>query len=393
MPTLATALRRPFIRCRNRPSISELAFLSAIAEAGSVGIAPKPERDATYDVLRGLAIVTMLCANVVGYVSPSSEHPLWLRLYGSFAAPLFIALAGLSAALGVRNKGYGFGYFLKRGALIIATAALIIDVAIWHVLPFTTYDVLYVIGFGFMALFFFEKLSLTWKVLVILISFAASPILQHYLGYADLPSEYDLSGKLTATIAHPTTIWQHWLIDGWFPVFPWIGFAFVGSVMLVVKERLGSYRDWRVVVTSFVAAVAGAAILWRYSFAGLVKERGHYDEIFYPPTIGYVVLAVGVLGLLAAAVERSAAHKAFFPLHVLGRASMFIYILHTAIAQFAILPYFAIPGTETMTGSFAASMVVYGLITVACFLAALALYFVKRRWKIRNFVLRFFVGS
>jgi len=358
-----------------------------------VGIAPKAERDATYDVLRGLAILTMLCANVIGYVSPTSTHPLWLRLYGSFAAPMFIALAGLSGALGVRNKGYGFGYFFKRGALIIVTGALVIDVAIWKILPFTTYDVLYVIGLAFMALFFFEKLSLTWKALVILLSFSAAPILQHYLGYTDLPSEYDLKGRLTESITHPTPIWQHWLVDGWFPVFPWIGFAFVGSVMLEVKRKLGSFRDWRFVLACFVAACTGALVLWRYSFAGLQKARGYYDEIFYPPTLGYVVLAVGTLGLLAAAVERSAAHKAFFPVQVLGRASMFIYVLHTALVQFTIIPYFSVPGTDKMSGSLTESFVVYGLVTVVCFLAALALHFAKRRWKIRNFVLRFYVGS
>lgn len=356
-------------------------------------MAPKAERDATYDVLRGLAIITMLCANVVGYVSPVGEHPLWLRIYGSFAAPLFIALAGLSGALGVRNKGYGLGYFLKRGLLIIGTGALLIDVAIWHILPFTTYDVLYVIGLAFIALFFFQKLGLTGRAVSVLVCFGAAPVLQHYLGYTDYPSEYDLQGRLTATIARPTHIWQHWLIDGWFPVFPWIGFAFVGSLMLDIKDKLGSFRNWRVVVASLFATVVGSIGLWQLSYATLQKERGHYDEIFYPPSFFYAVLAVGVLGLLAAAVERSASHKAFFVLHILGRASMFIYILHTALVQFLILPHFSIPGTETMTGTFGDSMIVYGLVTLVCFLASLGLYFLKRKWKIQNFVLRFYLGS
>ncbi|MFO0590874.1 MAG: heparan-alpha-glucosaminide N-acetyltransferase domain-containing protein [Polyangiaceae bacterium] len=358
-----------------------------------MGIAPKAERDATYDVLRGLAIITMLCANVIGYVSPTSAHPLWLRFYGSFAAPLFVTLAGLSGAMGVRNKGYGFGYFFKRGALIILTGSLLIDVAIWRILPFTTYDVLYVIGFAFMALFFFEKLSLTWKTLVVLLSFAASPILQRLLGYTDTPSEYDLHGRLTVTMAHPTPIWQHWLVDGWFPVFPWIGFAFVGSLMLDIKKHLGSFRDWRVVLGSLLLAVVGGVTLWRFSFASLLHERGAYDEIFYPPTLSYLVLAVGVLGLLAAAVEGIAAHPAFFPVSVLGRASMFIYILHTAIVQFVVLPRFTAPETEIATGTLGDSFIVYGLMTLVCLLAALALHFIKRKWKIRNFVLRFYVGS
>lgn len=349
-------------------------------------------RDETYDVLRGLAIVTMLCANVIGYVSQPSLHPLWLRYYGSFAAPLFITLSGLVAAMGVRNKSYGFIYFLQRGALIIATGALI-DVAIWRVLPFTTYDVLYLIGLGFIALYFFEKLSLSRKAAVVLLVIAASPVLQHYLGYTDHPTEYDLSGKLTTPIKHPTPLWQHWLVDGWFPVFPWIAFSFLGSVMLDVKARLGSYRDRRVVAASLLTTVAGAAVFGKYSFAEVLTDRGPYDEVFYPPTLGYVALAVGLLMLLTVALEGTASHAIFYPLRTFGRASMFIYILHTALVQFAIIPYFTDPKTDRATGTLTDSFVVYGLVTLVCFLAALLLHLVKRRWKFRNFFLRFYLGS
>ena len=353
----------------------------------------KPDRDSTYDVLRGLAILTMLCANVVGYVTPAAEHPLWLRIYGSFAAPLFITLAGLVASLGIRSKGYGFVYFLKRGLLIIGTAALVIDVAIWRILPFTTYYVLYLIGYGFIVLFFFEKLRLPGKIAVIVLVIAATPLLQRYLGYADLPSEYDLRGRLTSQSLHKTTIWQHWLVDGWFPVFPWIAFAFLGGVMLEIKERFGSYRDWRVLGTSLIALVGGGAVFWKYSFAGLLVERGQYSEVFYPPTPAYVVVAIGVIGVLAAAVEGGAGGAVYFPVRLLGRASMFIYILHTALVEIVILPHFTDPKTEQLTGTLSEALVVYGLVTLVCFLVALALHFAKRRWKMRNFFLRFYLGS
>jgi uncharacterized membrane protein len=352
----------------------------------------KFKRDATYDVLRGLAILTMLCANVVGYVSLKDAHPLWLRVYGSFAAPLFITLAGLVAALGVRKKGYGIGYFLSRGLLIFATGVLI-DIAIWHIIPFTTYDVLYLIGFGFILLFFIEKLSLAWKIVVILMVFALAPILQHIFGYTDYPSEYYLSGAPTMQIKLDTPIWQHWLVDGWFPVFPWIGFAFLGSVMLDLKAKLGTFRDWRVAVASMVTGVIGVIMLWKVYFAQLMVNRGCYDEIFYPPTPAYILLAISAIGLLAATLDGSASHSGFFPLRVLGCASMFIYILHSALVQFVIQPYYADAETEEASGTLLDSLVVYGLVTLVCFLAALIIQVVKRRWKIRNFFFRFYFGS
>jgi len=351
----------------------------------------KSERDATYDVLRGIAILTMLCANVIGYVSLPGAHPLWIRFYGSFAAPLFITISGLVATLGVKNHRHGFGYFVTRGLLIVLTGA-VIDVAIWNVLPFTTYDVLYLIGFAFVLVYFFEKLSLAWKSVLILAVFAATPILQHYLGYTDYPSEYGLNGELTLDIALPTPIWQHWLVDGWFPVFPWLGFAFLGNVLLGIKERLGRFRDWRFAVAGLAAIGLGAVLLWR-SFGLLQSERGCYSEIFYPPVVGYLILAVGVVGWLCAVVDGIGGHPGFLPLRILGQTSLFIYILHTALVQLAVLPYFADPETEEATGSFADSLLVYGLVTLACFLPSLFMHFLKRRWTIRNFVFRLYFGG
>jgi hypothetical protein len=58
-----------------------------------------------------------------------------------------------------------------------------------------------------------------------------------------------------------------------------------------------------------------------------------------------------------------------------------------------ILPHFTDPKKDEVTGSLGESLVVYGLVTIVCFLAALALHFVKRRWKIRNFFFRFYFGS
>ena len=49
-------------------------------------------RSHAIDALRGAAIVTMFAANLAGpCLRP--PHPMWLRIYGSFAAPTFVLLA------------------------------------------------------------------------------------------------------------------------------------------------------------------------------------------------------------------------------------------------------------------------------------------------------------
>ena len=51
-------------------------------------------RDLSVDVLRGLAIVTMVAANLAAEML-RQPHPFWLRAYGSFAAPTFVVVAGM----------------------------------------------------------------------------------------------------------------------------------------------------------------------------------------------------------------------------------------------------------------------------------------------------------
>ena len=72
-----------------------------MAGSGSGG---NTARDSTVDALRGLAIATMVAANLASLVLPE-PHPFWFRLYGSFAAPTFILLSGMMVSLTWRRHG------------------------------------------------------------------------------------------------------------------------------------------------------------------------------------------------------------------------------------------------------------------------------------------------
>jgi uncharacterized membrane protein len=83
------------------------------------------QRDNTIDILRGLAIFTMVAANMSAdnYADP---HPYWFRIFGSFAAPTFVFLAGLMVSYTSFHKAHPFGYYLKRGIAIICIAELLL---------------------------------------------------------------------------------------------------------------------------------------------------------------------------------------------------------------------------------------------------------------------------
>jgi uncharacterized membrane protein len=167
-------------------------------------------RDRTIDILRGLAIFTMVAANMAGPVLVE-PHPFLFRFYGSFAAPLFILISGMMVALTTQTKGHDLKYFLVRGMLIIAVGAFI-DMLIWKIYPFTTVDVLYLIGISLPLAYLFQRLNTRYQCLIVISIFILTPFLQNIFGYADYPTEFFFpSGALTIIIENQTSILNHWV--------------------------------------------------------------------------------------------------------------------------------------------------------------------------------------
>src|SRR5688572_19522203 len=101
-----------------------------------------PARLRAIDALRGAAIVSMFAANLAGPCLEAT-HPLWLRIYGSFAAPAFVFLAGLMTTIGRRPAP--LLRLLWRAVVLLALGAAI-DVLCWGAAPFATFDVLYLLA-------------------------------------------------------------------------------------------------------------------------------------------------------------------------------------------------------------------------------------------------------
>src|SRR4051812_37681601 len=102
------------------------------------------KRDFSVDILRGVAITTMVAANAAPglLIEP---HPMYFRLYGTFAAAIFTFLSGVMVSLGEASKNYGFNHYLLRGFLILMVGCLL-DIIVWQKLPFISFDILYLIG-------------------------------------------------------------------------------------------------------------------------------------------------------------------------------------------------------------------------------------------------------
>lgn len=153
--------------------------------------------------------------------------------------------------------------------------------------------------------------------------------MQFWLGYSAYPSEYYLTGQKTVDVATQFPIWHQWLIDGWFPIFPWLGYALFG--VWFGSEPQNSRMTG---ILGIVAIVFGIWDFW--SHPGPLYVRAGYSELFYPPTSWYVCVSLGTVLLLFACVKSFP--RFFLPClwGTLGRHSLFLYVFHLAVGQYVV---------------------------------------------------------
>lgn len=281
-------------------------------------------RSHAIDALRGAAIVTMFAANLAGpCLQP--PHPLWLRVYGSFAAPTFVMLAGMMTSMSSRPAP--LRRLLQRSALLLMLAAGI-DLLCWGIDPFETFDVLYLLGLALPAAGLCLRLELWVHALVALGIVVVTPWLHRAVGYGPLLPDH---------LAYPWPAWRRLLVDGWFPVFPWLGVALLGGVAGRLNPLAESRRRWLVPLGGTLTALG--AVGWWLSPPAIVTRMG-YSELFYPPSPQYLGIALGTVLLMLALFDALERRFSLAWLVILGRASLMMYVVHVALIAFVLDEWF-----------------------------------------------------
>jgi len=354
------------------------------------------QRDISIDIIRGIAIFIMLGANVVGYVTSCTLHPMWFNILSSFAAPLFILLSGYMVAINSVKKHDSLSYYLIRGGMMILTAALV-DVLIWHLIPFATFDVLYIIGLGMPVVYLLEKKSIGVKASFIAVVLAITVSLRFIWKYMDFPMETDFtSSNADYSILTPFNLIKALLYDGWFPIFPWIAVPVLGSIFAHFRKKAeNNFANIKVILIGMLLTIAGFAWLYfgytkEHAFDMLV-QRDPYGELFYPTTIPFFLGAFGVALLIFAIVDKTRYGIVWQPLTVFGQTSLFNYILHSAIVAYIVTPVFGFKDK----GLYPLSMgwTVYGLLVIVSFLLSWIVVVIKRKVKSKNFLFNFYFGG
>lgn len=111
-----------------------------------------------------------------------------------------------------------------------------------------------------------------------------------------------------------------------------------------------------------------------------------YSELFYPPTIGFVLTALGVVMALLFAVHWSSNWPIYLPFRWLGESALLMYILHLAIIAYFLEPLFEdLNLANFLTVNFVIVFVLAGI--------AGTVHHLKLMWPRRPYVLRFLLGG
>lgn len=366
-------------------------------------------RLAYIDWLRGLACVLMFqthCYDAwLGGVARNSKFAVWSQLGGTFPAPLFLFLAGISFALIVDkllSKGLSASQVAKttirRGAEIFGLGLLfrIQEFAIslgWA--PWTDLfrvDILNTIGVSIMLMgvVCWSVLGLrrradegvrpygdsgaTWSPLPKLIAAAVltaavisalTPMLWTTWRPRFLPWELETYINGVHNLGAP----QAWL----FPIFPWAAFAFAGLAFgLFMVSEAGKKLGARFFL---VSSLAGLALIYLAKFLDLRQFQLYPVFDFWHSSPEFFMIRVGLLLLftLAAYVwcRWGLGQIGFSPLVQLGKTSLLVYWVHIEFVygRFSILPHHR----QTIAGASGGLAVI--------FTAMLALSFIRTRIK------------
>lgn len=370
-------------------------------------------RLAYIDWLRGVACVLMFQTHCYdAWLSGSARNStffVWSQLGGTFPAPLFLFLAGVSFAIvtdKLRQKGLTAsdiaGKTIRRGAEILSLGLLFrlqefviaLGWAPWSDL--FRVDILNTIGVSMMLMgvlcwilaipreafdrksneeggtvtpvretrphFVLSALFVTAAISVL------TPMLWTTWRPRFLPWELESYINGVHNLGQP----QSWL----FPIFPWAGFAFAGLAFgFVLMSERAQRLGWRLFV---LAAVAGVGLIYSAKFLDSRSLQLYPAFDFWHTSPEFFMMRVGMLLLLVFFAygwcRWGLGAKGFSPLIQLGNTSLLVYWVHIELVygKFSILPH----RSQSVAGASR------GLLAI--FLMMLALSVLRTAWKTRS---------
>jgi non-ribosomal peptide synthetase-like protein len=296
------------------------------------------QRYAFLDVARGLAVVGMIfmhCAPEEGSdagASVASSVLIWLSgfLHGKSAA-LFFVLAGVAWELQAQRSAHTAGRlsFLLRRAFTLATAGVLLHVLAWPTEVLVPLALMMVIS---SALRYLGRRAMVWSVLVLL---TLAPCVPAFLGDT-VASDWNDDGSHAADHALGWVTVRALLIDGNYPVVPWLAFPLIGMLMTRCWEDSRSNKLWfGAASATFLAAQALVLLVGSLSgsLGGVESQLANtWDQT---ASLSFVLITGGAAGGVVTGLAwwSQSRRPSFAERHLalLGRSSLTHYLLHICL--------------------------------------------------------------
>ena len=311
----------------------------------------KQDRNIWIDFIRSIAIIIMIIANSAAVIG-NKDYSYFFRIICSLAAPLFVLLSGISFS--VSSKNPSTSYTKIRSAFYLLITASCIDLFIWQIPPFNTFDVLYTIAFGIFINNFLKDKSLLYFLGFITISICLAIYLQILFPYRFEMQEVSLQNIVDINIRdYIISSVRYMFVDGWFPIFPWICLPIIGTLIVKYQHFFQSYKLYTYIFSliTFFVSIYGLS-----NSSSIVPFRSGYVELFYPASYLIFILVCSCSLLFFTSTFHNKTSNRFIKyFSMIGKYSLFIYIIHIAIIHFVLEVYF----NSLNASSFAIVMLIF----------------------------------
>lgn len=303
------------------------------------------------DALRGLAVLLMVEQHVGIWMwrgprgtEDLDDFPLLIgfNALGGGAAPLFVTLAGVGAALMAIRGGPGLDAQYVRRGLVLWSFGVVLNFLSPSWFSWGSWFVLHMMGFAMALTPLWRRLTQHQLLLACALVFTATVAVQH-----ELQTPWQLTNERMRNVRLPGGPLRLALAEGQFPILPWLSFYLMGfwAGRHLHHDRLRHVATLGIGLWAFGGI---GHILYRISWLPLPPELARrafaLPLSFFPCSIAMASLLLGGALLLIAAIEWYDERRGlsrFHPMVTLGRASLTLLILHVPIFRdLSRLPWF-----------------------------------------------------
>jgi uncharacterized membrane protein len=330
---------------------------------------PKKFRLIHVDWARGLAVLLMIQTHAIdSWLAPEYRLSGFFgrsQLLGGFPAPAFLFLAGLAMALGYGKLDKAdlatlpkLWLSVKRGLQVLGLAFLFrlqefVQWTEWHQWQkIFKVDILNSIGFSLVVLgfLFWAVRSNRWRLVLLLGGAYAlgvlAPMVQNSGAVKGLP--WLLGEYLGRRFDY-----------GFFPIFPWLAFAFGGAAVGLLIAEYKQDRNKSIFLNLGLAVLAWALIIGGNLWAKHMPHSAGWSFWRNSPEYTYIRIGIQVLALAGSFILcLFFKTQSFSFMRLLGRHSLLIYWVHITMVygrplfylKFKLNPVQSVLGVAALTG-------------------------------------------